>query len=70
MPKRQIVIDLYDHTTDEEIAEIIEAMRGIGIDGARVVGDTKGGYVTDPDTAARVWTTDRALLAALGIEPS
>jgi len=37
MPKRQIVIDLYDHTTDEEIAEIIDAMRGIGIDGARVV---------------------------------
>jgi hypothetical protein len=34
---RYIVIPLYDHTGDEEIAEILDAIQGIGIDGAYVV---------------------------------
>lgn len=33
MPRR-IVIDLYDHTTQDEIDEIIESIRCIGIDDA------------------------------------
>lgn len=32
---RQIVIDLYDHTTSEEIREILATLRSVGIDGAR-----------------------------------
>ena len=35
--KRQIVIDLYDHTSVEEIMDILDSLKGIGIDGARVV---------------------------------
>jgi len=34
---RYIVIPLYDHTGDEEVAEVLDAIRGIGIDGAYVV---------------------------------
>lgn len=70
--ERRIVIDLYDHTSETEIAEILDALRGIGIDDARfesASGVELGGYVRDPDTGARVWTTDTALLAALGRKP-
>lgn len=34
---RSIVLPLYDHTTDEEVAEILEELHRIGIDGAHVV---------------------------------
>ena len=33
---RRLVIDLYDHTSEEEITEITESMRGIGLDDVRV----------------------------------
>lgn len=39
---RRIVIDVYDHTSDEEIAEIIRDIAGtLGIDGAYVVTDCR-----------------------------
>ena len=38
---RAIIIPLYDHTPDEEIADLLASVRGIGIDGAIVV----SGYV-------------------------
>lgn len=34
--ERRIVIELYEHTSDEEIADMIDALRGIGIDDAKV----------------------------------
>ncbi len=33
---RSIVIPIYSHTSEEEIRDILEALRGIGIDGAYV----------------------------------
>lgn len=35
---RRIVIELYDHTPNEEILEILEAIECMGIDGAIVEG--------------------------------
>ena len=35
---RRLVLDLYDHTSVEEIKEIIETLRGVGLDDARVEG--------------------------------
>lgn len=39
---RRIVIDLYDHTSQEEIEDTLEALRGIGIYDARVEDDNNG----------------------------
>ena len=36
---RAIVVPLYDHTPNAEVAEIIRDLQGIGIDDARVEGD-------------------------------
>lgn len=48
---RRIVIDLYDHTKEDEIEDILDSLRCIGIDDARVeakLPDTVGihGWVT------------------------
>lgn len=32
---QRIVIDLYDHTTEDEVAEIIETLKSVGLDDAR-----------------------------------
>jgi len=84
MAKQRIVIDLYDHTPESEIADIVDSLRSVGIDGARVERHVAlgggnphtldgwrelGGYVSDPDTGAIVWTTNRELLDALGVAP-
>lgn len=45
---RAIVLPLYPHTKDEEIADTLEALRGIGIDGAVLV----SGYVLPDDGGA------------------
>ena len=36
---KRIVIDLYDHTPMTEVADILDALRGIGLDGARYESD-------------------------------
>lgn len=36
MSKRRIALDLYRHTGDDEIADILESLREIGLDDARV----------------------------------
>ena len=37
--KRRIVIDLYDHTGPEEVADLLSELRRIGIDDARLEGE-------------------------------
>lgn len=32
MLKRRIVIDVYPHTGDDEVEEILETLRGVGLD--------------------------------------
>lgn len=36
---RQIIIDLYDHTSDDEVADILACLVSIGLDDARVEND-------------------------------
>jgi hypothetical protein len=31
MPKRRLVIELYDHTTVDEVADIVQSLNGIGL---------------------------------------
>lgn len=61
---RAIVLPLYDHTTDEEIRELLEAIRGIGVDDAILV----HGYVPpEPELERRDDPCDcGTVVAALG----
>ena len=55
MPRR-IVIDLYDHTTNMEILDILRELKRIGIDDARLEGDKS------PLTIQSMYTTAAAEL--------
>ena len=70
---RRIVIDLYDHTPVEEITDIIEALRGIGVDDARIEGSAalspNQDDKTADDEAAEVAEHVREFANRLGVNP-